>query len=76
MTDSEHIKLHLKEDRDRAIKAGKTRSKFSEDDAKLIANEYKDGCITQSELAQKYNCSQSLIANIINKKRICYGKEV
>ena len=76
MTDSEHIKLHIKEDKDRSIKAGKTHSKFSEKDAKRISIEYKKGGITQAELAKKYNCSQSVIANIINKKRICYGKEV
>ena len=76
MTDSEHIKLHLREDKQRGIKAGKTRSKFSEEKAKRISDEYKKGGITQAELAKKYKCSQSLIANIVNKRRFCYGKKV
>lgn len=74
MADGEHTKLHIREDRERNLKAGRTRSKITLVDAEYISKEYKKGGVTQLELAKKYKCSQSLIANIINKKRYCYGK--
>ena len=74
MTDSEHARLHSKEDRERSLKAGTTRSKFTVKEASEIISEYNLGGITQAELAHKYCCGQTLITNIINKKRYCYGK--
>lgn len=76
MTDVEHFSLHLAEDRERSLKAGRTRSKFTLLEAELISKEYVTGGITYLELAKKYKCSQSLIANIVNKKRYCYGKQM
>ncbi|MDQ7067775.1 MAG: HNH endonuclease [Sulfurimonas sp.] len=41
MTEVEHLKLHLMEDKERSLKAGRTRSKFNEEDVLLICEEYK-----------------------------------
>ena len=75
LTESEHSKLHIKEDKERAYKAGKTRALFNEQKCKQIRDEYKNIKITQQKLADKYNTSQSVIYSIINKTRYAYGKE-
>ena len=76
MTDGEHVKLHIREDKERSLKAGRKNSKFTIEKSEIIIKEYSQGGITQLELANKYKCSQSLIANIVNKKRYCYGKQM
>ena len=75
MTDSEHAKLHIREDRSRSLKAGITRSIVSKVEQKVIIDLYKKGGITQKQLASKFGFSQSLINNVINKGRYCYGKQ-
>jgi len=74
MTDSEHFKLHLKEDTERRLKAGVTRSVINKKDIPKIEKLYKDG-MTQKKIAELYSVSQSVISNIITKKRYCYGKK-
>lgn len=74
ITHGEHIALHIKEDKDRALKAGKTRSIISDIIAREIREKYSTGKFTQDELGKKYNVSQSVICNIINKGRYSYGK--
>jgi len=75
MTLSEHTSLHLKEDKDRAIKAGNTRKSFTKEQVYHIEGAYSAGGITQKEIAEGYGVSQSVISNVINKRRICYGKK-
>lgn len=74
MTDSEHIALHAKEDKDRSIKAGKTRSILDDSMVDDIRKKYESGKFTQSKIAKLYGVSQSVISNVINKRRYVYGK--
>jgi len=75
MTLGEHSALHARNDKERFLKAGNSQKKFDSNVADKIISEYKQGGITHKELSLKYECSQSVVSNIINKKRYCYGKE-
>lgn len=75
MSEREHFKLHKLED-NYSLRAGKSKSAINQNDADLIRCEYKHTVVTQKYLAKKYNVSQGVISNIINKKRICYGKQM
>ena len=73
MTESEHTKLHIKEDKNRSLKAGVTRSVIKKEDISKIEELYKSG-ISQQKISKIYNVSQSVISNVITKGRYCYGK--
>jgi hypothetical protein len=73
MTESEHTKLHIKEDNLRSIKAGVTRSVIKKEDIDKIVSLYLNG-ISQKEIGKMYSVSQSVISNVIKKGRYCYGK--
>lgn len=73
MTEKEHFELHKKED-EYSLKVGRTRSSFDESDANKIREIYKTTNKSQCSIAKDYGVSQSVISNIINKRRKCYGK--
>lgn len=56
----------------KGINAGRlpgTKTKITKNDVIKIKNEYKSGVVSQSDIAKKYNVSQSLVSRIINKSR-------
>lgn len=75
MTMSEHLKIHMEEDRERSLKAGKTNSILNEKQVEEI-RELLLKNISQKEIGKKYDCSQSVISAIKLKQRYCYGKKV
>lgn len=74
MTLGEHTQLHQELDIERARKAGKTKSVISDKEAENIRKMYKTTNKSQQSIAQEFGVSQSVISNIINKRRYCYGK--
>jgi len=72
MTMASHLSLHNTEDKERHVKGMNTQKMFDECGVSKIRKMYKNKRITQSEIANMYGVSQSVISSIIIGSKKCY----